>query len=194
MSASKIFDAPGFAHHFEVHGAHCGNIGLCAERAKCVITSGKLMIVGIDLGTTNSLIGVWRDGRTELIPNALGSFLTPSAIYIDQEGMVHVGMATRDRLSTQPGRSITAFKRYMGTTRKFTLGEQQFGAVELSALVLRSLKQDAERYLQCSIEEAIVTVPAYFNDFQRKATKAAAEMAGLRVERLLNEPAAAALA
>jgi molecular chaperone HscC len=152
------------------------------------------MIIGIDLGTTNSLVGVWRNGEPELIPNALGSLLTPSAISIDDSGTVLLGSAARERLSTAPDRSVASFKRYMGTNRIFKLGKKAFRAEELSALVLRSLKADAERFLGETVTEAVITVPAYFSDGQRKATKAAGELAGLKVERLLNEPTAAALA
>ncbi len=152
------------------------------------------MIIGIDLGTTNSLVGVWRDGGPVLIPNALGSVLTPSAVSIDESGAVSVGSIARERLSTAPDRSVAAFKRYMGTNRVFKLGKKSFRAEELSALVLRSLKADAERYLGQTVSEAVITVPAYFSDGQRKATRAAGELAGLKVERLLNEPTAAALA
>ena len=152
------------------------------------------MILGIDLGTTNSLIGVWNDGAAELIPNALGSVLTPSAVSLDEDGNLLVGVAARDRLLTSPRRSAAAFKRYMGTNRQFKLGGKTFRAEELSALVLRALKADAEAHLGRSVSEAVITVPAYFNDAQRKATKLAGELAGLKVERLLNEPTAAALA
>ena len=152
------------------------------------------MIIGIDLGTTNSLVGVWQDGAPVLIPNALESVLTPSAVSVDDKGAVLVGMPARERLSTAPDRSIAAFKRYMGTNRTFKLGKTSFRAEELSALVLRALKDDAERYLGRKVTEAVITVPAYFSDGQRKATKVAGELAGLKVERLLNEPTAAALA
>ncbi len=152
------------------------------------------MIVGIDLGTTNSLVAVWRGGVPELVPNALGSVLTPSAVSVDSGGTLLVGMAARERLTTHPGRSAAAFKRAIGTNKKFRLGTLDFRAEELSALVLKSLKADAERFLGETVTEAIVTVPAYFNDRQRKATRLAGELAGLRVERLLNEPTAAALA
>jgi len=152
------------------------------------------MIIGIDLGTTNSLVGIWKEGAAVLIPNALGAVLTPSAISFDDMGNLLVGAAARDRLLTVPGRSIAAFKRYMGTNRQFKLGTKSFRAEELSALVLRALKADAEAYLGHPVTEAIITVPAYFNDAQRKATKLAGELAGLKVERLLNEPTAAALA
>ena len=152
------------------------------------------MIIGIDLGTTNSLVGVWRDGKAELIPNALGSLLTPSAVSIDAAGTMLIGQAARDRLVSEPDATVAAFKRYMGTNREFRLRKRSFRAEELSALVLRQLKEDAENHLGAPVTEAIITVPAYFNDAQRKATKIAAEMAGLKVERLLNEPTAAALA
>jgi molecular chaperone HscC len=152
------------------------------------------VIVGIDLGTTNSLIGIWHGGRPLLIPNALGDFLTPSAVSVDDDDNVLVGKAARERLATHPLRTATAFKRYMGNEHELTLGPMAFRPEELSALVLRSLKADAEAYLRERVEEAVITVPAYFNDVQRKATKAAGELAGLDVRRLLTEPTAAALA
>jgi molecular chaperone HscC len=151
------------------------------------------MIVGIDLGTTNSLVAVWRDGRAQLIPNALGHVLTPSCVSIGDDGKVLVGMAARERLLTAPTRTSAAFKRYIGTQRRITLADREFRAEELSALVLKSLKADAEAFLGESVTEAVITVPAYFNDTQRKATRTAGELAGLKVERLLNEPTAAAL-
>lgn len=152
------------------------------------------MILGIDLGTTNSLVGVWRRGAVELIPNALGSVLTPSAVGVSDNGTILVGLPARERASTHPMLTATAFKRYMGTDRLFFLGERGYRPEELSALVLRSLKGDAEAFLGEPADEAIITVPAYFNDVQRKATKAAGALAGLKVNRLLTEPTAAALA
>jgi molecular chaperone HscC len=152
------------------------------------------VIVGIDLGTTNCAIGVWRDGRAELIPNSLGHFLTPSAVSVDETGAVLVGLAARERQSTHPDLTATAFKRYMGAARKTRLGRREFLPEELSAVVLRALVRDAETYLGAPVREAVITVPAYFNDKQRKATRRAGELAGLKVERLLNEPTAAALA
>lgn len=152
------------------------------------------MIVGIDLGTTNSLVAVWKDGRAQLIPNALGEVLTPSCVSLDEDGTVLVGRAARERLQTHPDRSAALFKRYMGSDRTLQLGRREFRPEELSALVLRSLRLDAEAALGEPVTEAIITVPAYFSDAQRKATRAAGEIAGLRVERLLNEPTAAALA
>ena len=152
------------------------------------------MIIGIDLGTTNSLVAAWRDGKAHIIPNALGEFLTPSCVGIDEDGTVLVGAAARARLQTHPELSTSLFKRYMGSERVTRLGRQDFRPEELSSLVLRALKEDAEAWLGHKVEEAIVTVPAYFSDAQRKATRAAGQLAGLRVERLLNEPTAAALA
>ena len=152
------------------------------------------MIVGIDLGTTNSLVAAWIDGAPRLIPNALGAVLTPSCVGIDQDGSVLVGEAARERLQTHPEQTASLFKRYIGSARTVRLGDRDYRAEELSALVLRSLKADAEAALGVPVTEAIITVPAYFSDAQRKATRAAGELAGLRVERLLNEPTAAALA
>lgn len=153
------------------------------------------MIVGIDLGTTNSLVGIWRGGDAVLIPNALGHKLTPSAVGLGDDGSILVGLPARERLSTHPALTATAFKRYMGTDRLLRLGDKgSYRPEELSALVLRSLKSDAEAFLGQPVDEAIITVPAYFNDVQRKATKAAGALAGLKVERLLTEPTAAALA
>ena len=153
------------------------------------------MIIGIDLGTTNSAVGVWRDGKAELIPNSLGHLLTPSAVSLDEtSGEVLVGLAARERQSTHPELTATAFKRYMGSSRPTRLGKRTFLPEELSALVLRRLADDAAAYLGQPVTEAVITVPAYFNDKQRKATRRAGELAGLKVERLLNEPTAAALA
>jgi Molecular chaperone len=152
------------------------------------------MIVGIDLGTTNSLVAVWKDGAPRLIPNALGGVLTPSCVGIDNDGQVLVGEAARERLQTHPQLTTALFKRYMGSTRTTRLGTQDYRPEELSALVLRSLKADAEAFLGEPVSEAVITVPAYFSDAQRKATRVAGELAGLKVERLLNEPTAAALA
>ena len=152
------------------------------------------MIVGIDLGTTNSLVGIWRDGAVVLIPNALGHVLTPSAVGVGDDGTILVGLAARERLSTHPAQTAAAFKRYMGTDHLLFLAGRGYRPEELSALVLRSLKADAEAYLGATVNDAVITVPAYFNDVQRKATKAAGALAGLNVNRLLSEPTAAALA
>jgi molecular chaperone HscC len=151
------------------------------------------MILGIDLGTTNSLAAIWRDG-VELVPNALGSVLTPSIVSLDRTGEIVVGAAARERLTSHPDMTAAAFKRYMGTSRRIPLGPRSFRAEELSSFVIRSLHADAEALLGAPIDEAVITVPAYFSDAQRRATRLAGELAGLKVERVLNEPTAAALA
>lgn len=151
-------------------------------------------LLGIDLGTTNSLIAVWRDGAAHLIPNALGEVLTPSVVSIDEDGSILVGQAARARLTTHPQLTAAAFKRFMGSDKRYALGEHRFTPEELSALVLGALKQDAEAYLGCPVSEAVISVPAYFSDEQRKRTLFAAELAGLTVQRLINEPTAAAMA
>jgi molecular chaperone HscC len=152
------------------------------------------MIIGIDLGTTNSLVAVWRDGKPQIIPNALGDNLTPSCIGLDKDGTILVGKAARERLQTHPHMTASLFKRYMGSDKRIRLGDKEFRPEELSSMLLRALKEDAEAFLGHKVEEAIITVPAYFSDGQRKATRAAGQLAGLKVERLLNEPTAAALA
>ena len=151
------------------------------------------MIVGIDLGTTHSLIGAYRDDGPVLFPNALGELLTPSVDSLDGDRIL-VGQAARERLISHPEHTVAAFKRWMGTPRETRLGDRTFRPEDLSALVLRALIADAEAALGEKIEEAVISVPAYFSDAQRKATRAAGEIAGVRVERLINEPTAAALA
>ncbi len=150
-------------------------------------------VIGIDLGTTNSLAAVWKDGHEVLIPNRFGSYLTPSVV-TEEDGAVLVGIVAKEKRPLYPERSAASFKRLMGTNRKIYLGSRGFTPQELSAMVLRQLKQDAEEFLGEAVEEAVISVPAYFNDEQRFATKQAGLLAGLRVERLVNEPSAAALA
>lgn len=152
------------------------------------------MIVGIDLGTTNSLIAYFDGEEAKIIPNRLGENLTPSVISIDKEGTVYVGKTAKERKLTYPEQSADVFKRSMGTNKNFRLGERELSAEELSSLVLKSLKEDAESYLGFEVKEAVISVPAYFNDAQRKATKRAGEMAGFVVERIVSEPTAAAIA
>ena len=152
------------------------------------------MLIGIDLGTANSLAACFREGRAEMIPNRLGGFLTPSVVSVDPEGNVYVGQTAKERGLTHPLETASVFKRSMGTGREYRLGSKTFLPEELSSLVLRSLKEDAEVYLGEPVTEAIISVPAYFNDMQRKATKRAGELAGLTVSRIINEPTAAALA
>ncbi|PYD92682.1 molecular chaperone HscC [Pseudomonas syringae pv. pisi] len=152
------------------------------------------MIVGIDLGTTNSLVAVWRDGSSELVTNALGETLTPSVVGLDDDGQILVGRAARERLQTHPEKTAALFKRYMGSAQEIRLGSATYRPEELSSLVLKSLKADVERAFGEPVTEAVISVPAYFSDAQRKATRIAGELAGLKVEKLINEPTAAALA
>ncbi|WP_024678626.1 molecular chaperone HscC [Pseudomonas syringae] len=152
------------------------------------------MIVGIDLGTTNSLVAVWRDGSSELVTNALGETLTPSVVGLDDDGQILVGKAARERLQTHPEKTTALFKRYMGSAQEIRLGSGTYRPEELSSLVLKSLKADVERAFGEPVTEAVISVPAYFSDAQRKATRIAGELAGLKVEKLINEPTAAALA
>ena len=152
------------------------------------------MIIGIDLGTTNSLAACFRNGKAELIPNRLGKYLTPSVVSVDEEGTVYVGETAKEWGMLHPLDTARVFKRNMGTDKQYTLGGKKFRAEELSSLLLRSLKEDAEVYLGEEVTEAIISVPAYFNDLQRKATKQAGELAGLNVSRIINEPTAAAIA
>ncbi|WP_425398933.1 Hsp70 family protein [Aeoliella sp.] len=150
-------------------------------------------IIGIDLGTTNSLCGVFLGDKPRLIPNALGRMLTPSVVGILEDGQVLVGEAARELRVTQPERCASTFKRLMGSDSRVELAGQAFSAPELSSLVLKALKSDAEKFLAEEVTDAVITVPAYFNDNQRKATKVAGELAGLKVRRIINEPTAAAL-
>lgn len=153
-----------------------------------------MTIIGIDLGTTNSLVSCWINGESVIIPNALGNRLTPSVVSVDENGEIVVGEVAKERLITHPGKTASVFKRYMGTSKAFSLGTYRFLPEELSAFILKSLKADAEAYLGKEITEAVISVPAYFNDAQRRATKRAGQLAGLKVERLLSEPTAAAIA
>ena len=150
-------------------------------------------IIAIDLGTSNSLVGIFDGEQPKLIENAYGKKITPSAIALDEDGQLLIGQGALE-LRSRGHEVLTSFKRLMGSEQILKLGRQQLSATELSSLILKSLKQDAEHALGCDIDEAVITVPAYFNDIQRQATISAAEMAGLKVSRLINEPTAAALA
>jgi len=152
-----------------------------------------MAIIGIDLGTTNSLAAVFRDGRIQLIPNAFGEYLTPSVVSIADNGEVFVGRIAKEMLITNPAHTFCEFKRNMGTNFTYGAAGRQFRAEELSAFVLRRLKEDAEIFLGEPVTEAVISVPAYFNDDKRCATKQAGKLAGLNVERLVNEPSAVAL-
>lgn len=150
--------------------------------------------IGIDLGTTNSVVAIYKNDNIVYIPNRYGDFLTPSVVYIDEQQQIIVGKHALHKIKTQPQNAQAVFKRSMGSKHQFTLRGRSFSPVELSAFLLSVLKDDAEHFLNSNIKQAVISVPAYFNDTQRKATKAAAEMAGLRVQRLINEPTAAAMA
>lgn len=152
------------------------------------------MIIGIDLGTTNSLAACFTQNGPQIIPNRLGKPLTPSAVSVDEEGTVYVGESALERRMLYPDTVAAAFKRSMGSDREFRLGKQKFKAEELSSFVLRALKEDVEAYLGEPVTEAVISVPAYFDDKRRKATKRAGELAGLKVERIISEPTAAAVA
>ncbi|MDX1925054.1 MAG: molecular chaperone HscC [Pirellulaceae bacterium] len=151
------------------------------------------LTVGIDLGTTNSLCAVFIDGQPKLIPNSHGDFLTPSVVGVLESGEIVVGAAARELRVAHPERAAWCFKRFMGSDRMLRLGDRKYSAQELSSLVLKSLVSDAESFLKQKVVNAVVTVPAYFNDHQRQATKLAGQLAGLNVRRIVNEPTAAAL-
>ena len=152
------------------------------------------LIIGIDLGTTNSTAACLTDDGPTLIANALGLTLTPSVVGLDDGGKLLVRAAARELQVLHPQRCACLFKRHMGSEWTVKLGNRTFNPEELSSLVLRSLKADAEAFFRRSVNKAVITVPAYFNDRQRKATIAAGKIAGLDVQRILNEPTAAAIA
>lgn len=151
------------------------------------------MIIGIDLGTTNSLVAYYTGDKPQIIPNRLGKNLTPSVVSVDGD-QIYVGETARERMLLYPDSAASVFKRTMGSDKKYRLENQFFTSEELSSFVLRSLKEDAEVYLGEPVTEAVISVPAYFNDARRKATKRAGELAGLKVERIISEPTAAAIA
>ena len=152
------------------------------------------MIIGIDLGTTNSAAAYMQGDAPQLIPNALGESLTPSVVGLDQQQELLVGRAAKELQVLHPGRCAALFKRHMGGSWTAELGGKKFTPEQLSSLVIRSLKADAEAHLDREVTRAVITVPAYFNDDQRKATIRAGQMSGLQVERIINEPTAAAIA
>jgi molecular chaperone HscC len=152
------------------------------------------ILIGIDLGTTNSAAAHLTDQGPQLIPNALGEVLTPSVVGIDAAGKLVVGRAAKELQVLQPERCAAVFKRHMGSDWKTTLAGRTFTPEELSSLVLRTIKEDAEAHFKEPVDRAVITVPAYFNDQGRKATLNAGRIAGFKVERIFNEPTAAALA
>ncbi|MCM1541911.1 MAG: Hsp70 family protein [Blautia sp.] len=150
-------------------------------------------MIGIDLGTTNSLVCVWEESGVRILKNRFGDSMTPSIVSFDGDGTVYVGKTAKERLVTHPEVTFREFKREMGTETRYTAFGHVYTPEELSALVLKQLKEDAESELGYPVEEAVISVPAYFNDRQRAATRNAGLLAGLKVDRLINEPSSAAL-
>ncbi|MEO9239571.1 MAG: Hsp70 family protein, partial [Jatrophihabitantaceae bacterium] len=150
--------------------------------------------VGIDLGTTNSVVAVLTGGEPEVIANAEGSRTTPSVVAFAKNGEVLVGEVAKRQAVTNVDRTIRSVKRHMGTDWSVAIDDKKYTAQEISARTLQKLKRDAESYLGETITDAVITVPAYFNDAERQATKEAGTIAGLNVLRIVNEPTAAALA
>ncbi|MEO7995427.1 MAG: Hsp70 family protein, partial [bacterium] len=152
------------------------------------------MIVGIDLGTSTSLVAAIKDGVPTLVLNERGKTITPSVVGFSETGELLVGESAKNQAVAHPDRTIQSIKRIMGTEQRVTLNGREFTPQEISAMILEKLKRDAEAFFGKPVLEAVITVPAYFNDAQRQATKDAGEIAGLKVERIINEPTAAALA
>ncbi len=151
-------------------------------------------IIGIDLGTTNSCVAVIEGGESVVIPNAEGARTTPSVVAFKKDGERVVGRVAKQQAVSNPDRTVSSIKRDMGTARKVTIDDKAYTPQEISAMILSKLKQDAEAYLGDKVTEAVITVPAYFTDAQRQATKDAGKIAGMEVKRIINEPTAAALA
>ncbi len=151
-------------------------------------------IIGIDLGTTNSCVAVYEGGEPVVITNAEGARTTPSVVAFSKTGERMVGQVAKRQAITNPDRTVISIKRDMGTDRKVTIDDKTYTPQEISAMILQKLKTDAENYLGTPVTEAVITVPAYFSDAQRQATKDAGKIAGLDVKRIINEPTAAALA
>ena len=151
-------------------------------------------IIGIDLGTTNSCVAVMEGGEPVVIANAEGSRTTPSVVAFSKTGERMVGQVAKRQAVTNPDRTVSSIKRHMGSNYKVNIDGKNFTPPEISAMILSKLKADAESYLGGTVTEAVITVPAYFNDSQRQATKDAGKIAGLEVKRIINEPTAAALA
>lgn len=151
-------------------------------------------IIGIDLGTTNSCVAVYEGGERVIIPNAQGGRTTPSVVAFTKDGERLIGKTAKRQAAVNPDRTISSIKRDMGTERRISIDGKQYSPQEISAMILRQLKSDAETYLGEPVTEAVITVPAYFTDAQRQATKDAGTIAGLHVQRIINEPTSAALA
>lgn len=150
-------------------------------------------VIGIDLGTTNSCVAVVENGQPVIVPNSSGARTTPSVVAFSQKGERLVGDIARRQAATNPGRTISSVKRHMGTDWSCRIDGKEYKPQTISAMILMQLKKDAEEFLGESVTEAVITVPAYFNDIQRQATKDAGRIAGLEVKRIINEPTSAAL-
>ena len=150
-------------------------------------------IIGIDLGTTNSCVAVMEGGKPVVIANAEGMRTTPSVVAFTKNGERVVGEPAKRQAVTNSDKTISSIKREMGTDFRVTIDDKKYSPQEISAMILQKLKADAESYLGEKVTEAVITVPAYFNDAQRQATKDAGKIAGLDVKRIINEPTAAAL-
>ncbi|NLC83522.1 MAG: Hsp70 family protein, partial [Ruminococcaceae bacterium] len=151
-------------------------------------------VIGIDLGTTNSCVAVMEGGEPIVIPNAEGNRTTPSVLAFSKTGERLVGQVAKRQAVTNPDRTVMSIKREMGTNYKVRIDDKTYSPQEISAMILQKLKADAEAYLGDTITQAVITVPAYFSDAQRQATKDAGKIAGLDVLRIINEPTAASLA
>lgn len=151
-------------------------------------------VIGIDLGTTNSCVAVMEGGEPVVIPSAEGSRTMPSIVAFSKTGERLVGQVAKRQAITNPERTVMSIKRDMGTNRKINIDGKQYTPQEISAMILQKLKADAESYLGETVTQAVITVPAYFSDSQRQATKDAGRIAGLEVLRIINEPTAASLA
>ncbi len=151
-------------------------------------------IIGIDLGTTNSCVAVMEGGKPTVITNTEGARTTPSVVAFTKTGERLVGDAAKRQAVTNSDKTVSSIKRHMGTDFKVSIDDKKYSPQEISAMILQKLKADAENYLGEKVSEAVITVPAYFNDAQRQATKDAGKIAGLEVKRIINEPTAAALA
>ena len=152
------------------------------------------MILGIDLGTSNSIAAVYKDGNVHMIPVSSGGYVTPSVVNLDENGKFCVGEIAKNRKNRYPAETVDMFKRSMGSETLFTIGDMKLKAEELSAIVLKSIKIDAESYLQEEIADVVISVPAFFNNPQREAVLRAGELAGFNVKKIINEPTSAAMA
>ena len=151
-------------------------------------------IVGIDLGTTNSVVAVMEGGKPAVIANAEGNRTTPSVVGFSKTGERLVGELAKRQAVSNPEKTVISIKRHMGTDYRVNIDDKKYSPEEISSMILKKLKDDAEKYLGEPVTQAVITVPAYFNDSQRQATKNAGTIAGLEVKRIINEPTASALA